>query len=75
MGRCPACKCPMEEGHTDLTFRRERSVIVVEEVPALVCSQCGEASVEGEIAQRAYELAEREIQRGVSLEFCKFKAA
>ncbi|MBP6217890.1 MAG: type II toxin-antitoxin system MqsA family antitoxin [Oligoflexales bacterium] len=72
---CPACKSKMAEGFTELVFRRDRCVIVIEHVPALVCSQCGEASMESPTAQQAYMMAEQEINRGVSLEFCKFRAA
>jgi YgiT-type zinc finger domain-containing protein len=62
----------MKAGTTDLTLRRNRSVVVVEGVPALVCENCGEASLDAKTAQAAHELAEREIARGVALEFCKF---
>ena len=75
MHECPACKAPMQNGSTELTFKRDRSVVVIEEIPALVCQQCGEASIEETVAQKAYEIAEVEINRGVALEFCKFKVA
>lgn len=65
----------MSVGVTDLVFRRERSVIVIENVPALVCVQCGESSVESKIAQIAFDMAQKEIAKGVSLEFCNFKVA
>ncbi len=73
--KCPACKAQMKDGFTELILRRGRSVIVIEQIPALVCSQCGEASIDHENAQKAYEIGEREVARGVSLEFCKFQAA
>lgn len=73
--RCPACKSEMEQGFTELVFKRNRSVVVIENIPAVVCKQCGEASLDMKTSQLAYEIAEREIKRGVSLEFCKFKAA
>ena len=65
----------MKHGFTDLTLRRGRSVVVVEAVPALVCENCGEASIDSSTAQLVHELAEREVARGVALEFCKFSAA
>ena len=71
---CPLCKGLMKPGHTDLTFRRKRSVVVVESIPAAVCDNCGEASIDAAKSQAAYELAEREIKRGVTLEFCTFAA-
>jgi YgiT-type zinc finger domain-containing protein len=69
------CKANMTKGTTDLTFRRGRSVVIIEGVPALVCQQCEEASIDSSVAQKAYDLAEMEIKRGVTLEFLKFKAA
>lgn len=72
---CPLCKSEMKEGKTELTLKRARSVVVIEDVPAMVCPQCGEASIDASTSQAAYEIAEREILRGVALEFCKFKAA
>jgi YgiT-type zinc finger domain-containing protein len=63
----------MEQGFTELVFKRNRSVVVIEGVPALVCKQCGEASIDMKTSQAAYDLADFEIKRGVFLEFCKFK--
>jgi len=72
---CVLCRGTMKSGMTDLTLRRGRSVVVVEAVPALVCENCGEASLDATTAQAVHEIAEREIARGVALEFCKYPAA
>jgi len=72
---CVLCRGTTKPGFTDLTLRRGRSVVVVESVPALVCENCGEASLDSTTAQTVHELAEREVARGVALEFCKFSAA
>lgn len=72
---CVLCRGRMKPGKTDLTLRRDRSVVVVEGVPALVCENCGEASLDAATAQAVHELAEREVARGVALEFCKYPAA
>jgi YgiT-type zinc finger domain-containing protein len=64
----------MEPGETHVTLRRDRSVVVVESIPALVCVNCGEASMDADTAQAVYDLAEREIKRGVSIEFLTFAA-
>lgn len=71
---CPVCKGRMATGRTDVTFRRERSVVVVEGIPALICEDCGEASIDSETSKAAYRQAENEMQRGVALEFCTFAA-
>ena len=46
----------------------------VQGVPALVCENCGEASIDAATAKKANEQAEREMARGVALEFCNFAA-
>ena len=73
--KCPICKGEMKEGETELTMKRDRSVVVVECVPALVCQDCGEASVDAQTSQRAYEVAEEEIMGGTALGFRKYNAA
>lgn len=72
---CPLCKAKMIKRTTELMLKRDRSVVVIENVPALVCPQCEEASIDAITSQTAYEIAEREILRGVALEFCTFRAA
>jgi YgiT-type zinc finger domain-containing protein len=72
--RCPLCKGIMAAGVTDITLRRDRSVVVVQSVPALVCHDCGESSLEAEVAAAVHALAEKEIERGVALEFCTYAA-
>lgn len=72
---CPLCKTKMTKGTTELVLKRDRSVVVMECVPAMVCPQCGEASIDAATSQTAYEIAEKEILRGVALEFCTFRTA
>jgi len=73
--KCPVCKTEMEQGKTELVMRRKKSVVVIEEVPALVCPQCEEASIDSEVSKKAYNIAEKELNWGVALEFCKYQAA
>ena len=73
--KCPICKGEMKKGETDLTMRRERSVVVVESVPALVCQDCGEAVIDATTSQRVYEVAQEEIMGGTALGFRKYEAA
>ena len=72
---CHLCRGTMKASSTDLTLRRGRSVVVVESVPALVCENCGEASLDAMTVQAVHELATREVARGVALELCKYGAA
>lgn len=49
-GRCPLCGGEKEPGTTTFTVDLSFGVLVVRDVPALVCSQCGEAWIEDEVA-------------------------
>ena len=66
--RCPLCKGRMRLGRTDVTFRRGRSVVVVESIPALVCENCGEASIDPAAAKTTSEIAEPAISPGAARE-------
>ena len=71
---CPLCKGKMINGVTDLTIRKGKSVVVIEQIPAVVCEQCGEASIDAQTSQKVYVIAERELERGEELEFLKYVA-
>ena len=72
--RCPICRGNLNQGVTGLTFKKNHSVIVVENIPALTCENCKEAVIDVKNSSIAFKQAQEEIKRGVSLEFCKFVA-
>lgn len=45
---CLQCKGEMQKGTTSYTDTRNGYVIVLQEVPAWVCKQCGEALLEAD---------------------------
>ena len=50
---CPYCTSGMEKGKTVLTFQMsDAEIVVVHDVPALVCDQCGEEYVDNDTAKR-----------------------
>ena len=49
---CPLCAGAMETGTTTFTVDLEFGVLVVRDVPAIVCTQCGEAWIEDSVAAR-----------------------
>lgn len=51
-GRCPLCGGEKEAGTTTFTVDLKFGVLVVRDVPALVCSQCGEAWIEDAVAAK-----------------------
>lgn len=50
--KCPMCGADKEAGTTTFTVELGFGVVVVRNVPAQVCVQCGEAWIDDEIAEK-----------------------
>jgi YgiT-type zinc finger domain-containing protein len=50
-GKCHVCGAAVKEEHTKLDFWVRGKLIVIERVPAGVCSQCGERVVRAEVGR------------------------
>lgn len=57
-GECEICNAPMEEKVIKQDFWIRDQLVVVENVPAGVCPQCGEKVVNAEVGQRIMKLLE-----------------
>ena len=57
-GECEICNTPMQEKYIKQDFWIRGELIVVEDVPAGVCPQCGEKVVKANIGQRITRLLE-----------------
>lgn len=53
---CPVCGGIKEEATTILTVDYKEGVVVVREVPAMVCMQCGEEWISDKTASRLEEI-------------------
>jgi YgiT-type zinc finger domain-containing protein len=74
--KCPFCETELKEGKTRLTFQMASDkIIVVRDVPALICEQCGEESVDLEIAKIVEKLVHKAIEDGISMGFIEYKDA
>jgi hypothetical protein len=49
--------------------------LIVKNVPADICSNCGESYVESEVTRQILKLANATLQTGVQLEICSYQAA
>lgn len=69
MKTCVICATEgaIEPGRTTSTMTRGRATVVVREVPALICGNCGEAYVEGDVADRLLEIAEPFFRSGADV--------
>jgi YgiT-type zinc finger domain-containing protein len=57
-GTCPLCKGTKRPGTTTFTADLGFGVVVIRNVPALVCAQCGADWLDDEVAQRIERLVE-----------------
>ena len=57
-GTCPLCKGTKRRGTTTFTADLGFGVVVIRNVPALVCAQCGADWLDDEVAQRIERLVE-----------------
>jgi YgiT-type zinc finger domain-containing protein len=55
---CPYCKGRMEEGRTIFAVDFEFGVVVVREVPAIVCRLCGADWIMDEIAEKLEQIVD-----------------
>ena len=51
-GSCPLCGGEKTTGKTTFTVDLKFGIVVIREVPALVCDQCGEAWFEDSVAKQ-----------------------
>ncbi len=73
--QCVICKTgETGPGTTTITFDRAKTVVVIREVPADVCRQCGEAFLSTEVAQIVSDRADEAVRKGVEVEIVRFAA-
>ena len=72
---CLICKTGVTQpGMTTVTLERDTTVIVIKDVPAQVCDNCGEYYLSEEVSSRIYALAEEAIKRKVEVEVLHYAA-
>ena len=73
--KCQICKTgETKSGTTTVTLERENTVVVIKEVPAQVCDNCGEYYLSEEVSSRIYALAEEAVKRKVEVEVLHYAA-
>ncbi|MGC8784352.1 MAG: type II toxin-antitoxin system MqsA family antitoxin [Armatimonadota bacterium] len=56
LGRCPLCGGEKQPGTTTFAVDLQFGVVVVRNVPALVCTQCGDAWIDDPVAARLEDI-------------------
>lgn len=74
--KCPLCKGSMKPGKTNLPYSLDKgNVVVVINVPALVCEQCGDDFVEIDIVRRVEKIMDKIERDGVSMGLVEYDKA
>jgi len=72
---CVICKNgAMKDGHVTVTLQRGESVIVIKNVPALVCENCGEYKLSEATTVKVMQIASDSATRQVEIEVLQFAA-
>ncbi len=66
--KCPLCGGKIERGTTTFTVDLKTGVVVVRNVPALVCLQCGEDWIENSTSIQLEDIAARAKMQNTQLE-------
>jgi len=72
---CTTCKNgTMEEGKVTVTLQRGQSVVVIKNVPALVCENCGDYTLSETVTARVMEIAEQAVLNNAEIEVLQYAA-
>jgi YgiT-type zinc finger domain-containing protein len=73
--KCSICKTgETHSGRTTVTLQRGESVVVIRDVPAEICEDCGEYYLDEVTARRVYVNAEQCFDRHVEVEIQRYAA-
>ena len=73
---CVICKNgSTEPGFTTVTLENNTSVVVIKDVPARICNNCGHYYLTDDHAEKVLLIARETAKKGVEIEVTRFKAA
>ncbi len=73
--KCVICKTGQTHpGITTVTLQRDNTVVVVRDVPAEICEDCGEYYLSEPVARRVYADADSTAQRHVEVGIQRYAA-
>ncbi len=72
---CVLCKNGVTRpGKVTVTLERGKTVVVVRDVPADVCENCGEYYLDSSVAGEVYQRAEGAVARNAEVEILRYAA-
>jgi YgiT-type zinc finger domain-containing protein len=73
--KCVVCKTgEVAPGKTTVTLQRGETTVVVKDVPAQVCDNCGEYYLSAEMTEKVMALAEAAVRKGAEVEILRWAA-
>lgn len=73
--KCVTCKHgETQPGKVTVTLQRGESVVVIKEVPAEVCRQCGEYYLDDRTTARVMAMAEEAVKHRAEVEILRYAA-
>lgn len=75
MKSCPLCKGTVVQGSSTFTVDLGSGVVVVRDVPASVCSQCGEEWLDDSTAVKLENIVESARKKHVTVEVARWSEA
>lgn len=65
----------LQAGHANITLNRGETVVIIKQVPANVCDNCGEYYLDEEATRRVLEIAEAAAKSGAEVQIRRYQAA
>lgn len=75
MNKCPLCNGSKIDGTTTFTVDLVKSLVVVRDVPAKVCQQCGEEWIDDAVAEKLEKITENVRKNPRQIEIVYFRDA
>lgn len=73
--KCAICKTgELADGRTTVTLQRGETTVVIKNVPAQVCGQCGEYYLSEEMTGKVMAMAEGAVSKGAEVEILRWAA-
>lgn len=73
--KCVICKSgETNEGQTTVTLNRGQSTIIIKDVPAQICENCGEYYLSEDVSAQVMAMAENAVKQNAEVEILRFAA-
>jgi len=72
---CPVCGGTVEKGLTNLPVELESGILYIKQVPANICSQCGETFIPDDVAEQIEKIVARAKAENVEIEVINYEGA